>query len=159
MSRSPVPECADSNQNSSLTPGFKQRHVTMISIAGVIGAGLFVASGRAIASAGPAAIIAYLVAGILVVLVMRMLGEMAVASPDTGSFSTYADRAIGHWAGFTIGWLYWWFWVLVVPLEAIAAGDDTEFILPVRRSLGVLAQYYNAPDDHQSVQRQQVWRI
>ncbi|MEU4429008.1 hypothetical protein AB0F81_51095, partial [Actinoplanes sp. NPDC024001] len=38
---------------------------------------------------------------------------MAVASPDTGSFSTYADRAIGHWAGFTIGWLYWWFWVLV----------------------------------------------
>ena len=52
---------------------------------------------------------------------MRMLGEMAVASPDTGSFSTYADRAIGHWAGFTIGWLYWWFWVLVIPLEANAA--------------------------------------
>jgi GABA permease len=44
-----------------------------------------------------------------------------VASPDTGSFSTYADRAIGHWAGFTIGWLYWWFWVLVIPLEANAA--------------------------------------
>jgi len=52
---------------------------------------------------------------------MRMLAEMAVASPDTGSFSTYADRAIGHWAGFTIGWLYWWFWVLVIPLEANAA--------------------------------------
>ncbi len=50
-----------------------------------------------------------------------MLAEMAVASPDTGSFSTYADRAIGHWAGFTIGWLYWWFWVLVIPLEANAA--------------------------------------
>jgi len=49
------------------------------------------------------------------------LAEMAVASPDTGSFSTYADRAIGHWAGFTIGWLYWWFWVLVIPLEANAA--------------------------------------
>lgn len=108
-------------RNASLAPGLKQRHVTMLSIAGVIGAGLFVGSGHAIAAAGPAALLAYLIAGTLVVLVMRMLGEMAVASPDTGSFSTYADRSIGRWAGFTIGWLYWWFWVLVIPLEAIAA--------------------------------------
>ncbi|MDF3833808.1 GABA permease [Cupriavidus basilensis] len=109
------------NTSSSLSPGLKQRHITMLSIAGVIGAGLFVGSGHAIAKAGPAVLIAYAIAGLLVVLVMRMLGEMAVASPDTGSFSTYADRAIGHWAGFSIGWLYWWFWVLVIPLEATAA--------------------------------------
>ncbi|MBN3787770.1 GABA permease [Burkholderia sp. Ac-20353] len=111
----------DSHGKTTLAPGLKQRHVTMLSIAGVIGAGLFVGSGHAIAAAGPAALVAYLLAGTLVVLVMRMLGEMAVASPDTGSFSTYADRAIGKWAGFTIGWLYWWFWVLAIPLEAIAA--------------------------------------
>jgi len=107
--------------SSGLSHGLKQRHVTMLSIAGVIGAGLFVGSGHAIAEAGPAVLIAYGIAGLLVVLVMRMLGEMAVASPDTGSFSTYADRAIGHWAGYMIGWLYWWFWVLVIPLEATAA--------------------------------------
>ncbi|WP_437880631.1 GABA permease [Pseudomonas sp. LRF_L74] len=105
-----------------LAQGFKPRHITMLSIAGIIGAGLFVGSGHAIAAAGPSAILAYVMAGALVVLVMRMLGEMAVASPDTGSFSTYADHAIGRWAGFTIGWLYWWFWVLVIPIEAIAAG-------------------------------------
>lgn len=93
----------------------------MLSIAGAIGAGLFVGSGHAIAEAGPAVLVSYLIAGLLVVLVMRMLAEMAVAQPDSGSFSTYADRAIGHWAGFTIGWLYWWFWVLVIPLEANAA--------------------------------------
>jgi GABA permease len=93
----------------------------MLSIAGAIGAGLFIGSGHAIAAAGPAAIIAYILSGTLVVLVMRMLGEMAVASPDTGSFSTYAERAMGRTAGFTIGWLYWWFWVLVIPIEAIAA--------------------------------------
>ncbi|NBA98391.1 GABA permease [Pseudomonas sp. R5(2019)] len=109
-------------QNSNdLGQGLKQRHVTMLSIAGVIGAGLFVGSGHAIAEAGPAVLLAYAAAGTLVVLVMRMLAEMAIASPDTGSFSTYADKAIGHWAGFTIGWLYWWFWVLVIPLEANAA--------------------------------------
>ena len=106
---------------NGLEQGLKPRHVTMLSIAGVIGAGLFVGSGHAIAQAGPAVLLAYAAAGTLVVLVMRMLAEMAVASPDTGSFSTYADRAIGHWAGFTIGWLYWWFWVLVIPLEAVAA--------------------------------------
>ena len=106
---------------TGLGTGLKQRHVMMLSIAGVIGAGLFVGSGHAIAEAGPAALIAYAIAGVLVVLVMRMLGEMAVAHPDSGSFSTYADRAIGHWAGFTIGWLYWWFWVLVIPIEATAA--------------------------------------
>ncbi|MCW2269243.1 GABA permease [compost metagenome] len=107
--------------SNDLAQGLKQRHVTMLSIAGVIGAGLFVGSGHAIAEAGPAVLLAYAAAGTLVVLVMRMLAEMAIASPDTGSFSTYADKAIGHWAGFTIGWLYWWFWVLVIPLEANAA--------------------------------------
>ena len=109
------------SSNSTLAPGLKQRHVTMLSIAGAIGAGLFIGSGHAIAAAGPAAILAYVLSGTLVVLVMRMLGEMAVASPDTGSFSTYAERAMGRTAGFTIGWLYWWFWVLVIPIEAIAA--------------------------------------
>ncbi len=104
-----------------LGAGLKPRHITMISIAGVIGAGLFVGSATAIAKAGPAVLIAYALAGTLVVLVMRMLGEMATAYPDTGSFSTYADRAIGRWAGFTIGWLYWWFWVFVIPVEATAA--------------------------------------
>ena len=108
--------------DGNLAQGFKPRHVTMLSIAGIIGAGLFVGSGHAIAAAGPATIISYFVAGTLVVLVMRMLGEMAVAHPDTGSFSTYADQAIGRWAGYTIGWLYWWFWVLVIPIEALAAG-------------------------------------
>lgn len=106
---------------TELQAGLRNRHVTMISIAGVIGAGLFIGSSSAIAEAGPAVLLAYLFAGTLVVLVMRMLGEMAAAQPDSGSFSTYADRAMGPWAGFTVGWLYWWFWVLVIPVEATAA--------------------------------------
>ena len=108
-------------ESGQLGSGLKQRHITMISIAGVIGAGIFIGSGEAIATAGPAVLLAYLMAGTLVVLVMRMLGEMAILQPDSGSFSTYAERAIGPWAGFTIGWLYWWFWVTVIPVEATAA--------------------------------------
>lgn len=94
------------SESHALGGGLKSRHVTMLSIAGVIGASLFVGSSVAIAEAGPAVLLAYLFAGFLVVMIMRMLAEMAVATPDTGSFSTYADKAIGPWAGYTIGWLY-----------------------------------------------------
>lgn len=108
--------------SNELSASLKTRHLTMMSIAGVIGAALFVGSGSIIASTGPAVILAYLAGGALVVFIMRMLGEMAATSPDTGSFSTYAERAIGRWAGFTIGWLYWWFWVLLMAWEAYVAG-------------------------------------
>lgn len=110
-------------QNDKLGNGLKGRQVTMISIGGVIGAGLFVGSSNAIAAAGPAVLVAYVIAAAIVVLVMQMLGEMATARPDTGSFSSYADQAIGRWAGFSIGWLYWWFYVLVIAIEAIVAGN------------------------------------
>ncbi|ONI89701.1 amino acid transporter [Saccharothrix sp. ALI-22-I] len=106
--------------SQDLQPSLRKRHLSMIAIAGVIGAGLFVGSGAAIGTAGPGVLISYAVAGLLVVLVMRMLGEMSAANPDTGSFSAYAERAIGPWAGFTVGWLYWWFWVVVVGIEATA---------------------------------------
>ncbi|HDR9173048.1 TPA: amino acid permease [Burkholderia vietnamiensis] len=106
-----------------LSHDLSSRQVTMISIAGIVGAGLFVGSAAAISKIGPAVILSYILTGILVLLVMRMLGEMAVARPDSGSFSTYAAHAIGPWAGFSIGWLYWWFWVLIIPVEAIAGAD------------------------------------
>ncbi|MEU4794224.1 amino acid permease [Streptomyces sp. NPDC023327] len=103
-----------------LKAGLKNRHLSMIAIGGVIGAGLFVGSGSGIAAAGPAILVSYALVGAMVVLVMRMLGEMAAARPTSGSFSTYADQALGRWAGFSIGWLYWFFWVVVLAVEATA---------------------------------------
>ncbi|GBG40611.1 gaba permease gabP (4-amino butyrate transport carrier) [Mycobacterium montefiorense] len=94
----------------------------MISLGGVIGAGLFVGSGVVICNTGPAAFLTYALCGVLVVLVMRMLGEMAAANPSTGSFADYAAKALGGWAGFSVGWLYWYFWVIVVGFEAVAGG-------------------------------------
>ncbi|WP_449479244.1 amino acid permease [Streptomyces abikoensis] len=103
-----------------LKAGLKNRHLSMIAIGGVIGAGLFVGSSSGIAAAGPGILISYALVGALVVFVMRMLGEMAAANPTSGSFSAYADRALGRWAGFSIGWLYWFFWVVVQAVEATA---------------------------------------
>ncbi|MEU5208601.1 amino acid permease [Streptomyces sp. NPDC020742] len=106
--------------HSGLQSGLKNRHLSMIAVGGVIGAGLFVGSASGIAAAGPGILLSYALVGALVVFVMRMLGEMAAANPTSGSFSAYADRALGRWAGFSIGWLYWFFWVVVLAVEATA---------------------------------------
>ncbi len=113
-----------STDQPALQHTLKKRHLSMIAIAGVIGAGLFVGSGVAIQETGPGVLISYALAGVVVILVMRMLGEMSAASPETGSFSSYADKAIGRWAGFSIGWLYAWFWIIVLGIEATAGASS-----------------------------------
>ncbi|MER7396034.1 amino acid permease [Streptomyces sp. NPDC000151] len=121
---------ATETEGAGLRGELKQRHMRLIALGGVIGAGLFVGSGVVIEDAGPAAIISFLLAGGLVILVMRMLGEMAVARPSVGSFYAYARLALGNWGGFTIGWLYWYFWVNVVALEAVAGASQLHVWLP-----------------------------
>ncbi|WP_187370210.1 amino acid permease [Streptomyces boluensis] len=117
-------------QQPGLQAGLKNRHLSMIAIGGVIGAGLFVGSASGIAAAGPGILLSYALVGALVVFVMRMLGEMAAANPSSGSFSAYADRALGRWAGFSIGWLYWFFWVVVLAVEATAGAVILEGWVP-----------------------------
>ncbi|MET8752135.1 amino acid permease [Streptomyces sp. NPDC059104] len=126
----PTGEPGSAKPSDGLKAGLKNRHLSMIAIGGVIGAGLFVGSGGGIAKAGPAILLSYLLVGAMVVFVMRMLGEMAAASPNSGSFSAYADRALGRWAGFSIGWLYWFFWVVVLAVEATAGAKILEGWVP-----------------------------
>lgn len=115
----------------ALDRALKARHVAMISIGGIIGAGLFVGSSASIHAVGPAIVVSYLLAGLVILLVMRMLGEMAVARPDIGAFTEFSRLGLGEWAGFTAGWLYWYFWVVVVPIEAIAGATLVHDWLPV----------------------------
>jgi GABA permease len=127
-----MPPTHETSGAAPLHGGLSQRQLNMIALGGVIGAGLFVGSGVIIGETGPGAFITYALCGVLVVLVMRMLGEMATANPSTGSFADYARQALGGWAGFSVGWLYWYFWVVVVGFEAIAGG-------------AVLSYWINAP--------------
>lgn len=106
-----------------LSRSLQPRHITMISIGGMIGAGLFVSSSAAIVATGPAIVVSYLITGTLVLLVMRMLGEMAMTLPKVRSFSEFARAGLGPWGGFVAGWLYWYFWMIVVPVEAIAGAN------------------------------------
>jgi len=119
---------ADRNQ---LSQSLRPRHVSMITIGGIIGAGLFVGSGVAIAVAGPAIIVSYVITGLLILLIMRMLGEMAVDMPQVRSFTEFTRAGLGNWAGFSVGWLYWYFWVIVIPVEAIAGAGIIQRWLPL----------------------------
>lgn len=103
-----------------LSRSLKSRHVSMITFGGIIGAGLFVGSSTAISTIGPAAVLSYALAGVLVLMVMRMISEMAMALPGVQTFPDFARQGLGDWAGHLVGWLYWYFWVVVIAIEAIA---------------------------------------
>jgi L-asparagine transporter-like permease len=115
---------------NELSRSLQRRHLTMISIGGIIGAGLFVSSSTAVIAAGPACFISYAIAGLLILLVMRGLAEMATALPKVRTFTEFSRAGLGNGAGFIVGWLYWYFWVLVVPVEAIAGAKILQQWLP-----------------------------
>ncbi|MEJ6548040.1 amino acid permease [Corynebacterium sp. USCH3] len=108
--------------NRDLGHSLKVRHLTMMGLGSAVGAGLFLGTGVGIKAAGPAVLLSYIVAGIVVVFVMRMLGELAAARPASGTFATYAKMALGPWAGFSTGWLYWFMLIMVMGTEITGAG-------------------------------------
>ena len=118
-------------QKTELSRSLKGRHLTMISIGGIIGAGLFVGSSTSIIAGGPASFISYAITGLLILLIMRMLGEMTTALPTVRSFTEFARAGLGNGAGFVVGWLYWYFWVLTVPVEAIAGAKILHLWIPL----------------------------
>ena len=107
--------------SNTLNSGLKVRHLTMMGLGSAIGAGLFLGTGVGIQAAGPSVIIAYVIAGAVTVCIMQMLAEMVAARPSSGSFATYADQAFGAWAGFSVGWAYWFMQVLIIGVEITGA--------------------------------------
>ncbi|MDK8794808.1 amino acid permease [Corynebacterium sp. MSK041] len=108
-------------QTSELGTGLKSRHLTLMGLGTAVGAGLFLGVGVGIRAAGPAILVAYAIAGLIVIAVMRMLGEMAAAHPSSGSFATYGRMAFGHWAGFLLGWLYYFLLIMACGAELTGA--------------------------------------
>lgn len=108
----------------------KARHLTMISVGGVIGAGFFLGAGAAIARTGPSVVLAYLIGGVITLFIMLLLAEMAVSRPVSGSFESYARTAFGPWCGFITGWTYWLAFLIGPASEAIAAGTFLNMWFP-----------------------------
>ena len=110
--------------------GLKNRHLQMIALGGAIGTGLFYGSASTIELAGPSVMFAYFIGGAIIYFIMRMLGEMAVDEPVSGSFSHYAKKYWGAFPGFLSGWNYWFNYVIVSMAELTAVGIYMNFWLP-----------------------------
>lgn len=110
--------------------GLRERHIQMIAIGGAIGVGLFLGSASAIQDAGPSLLVTYVVAGAVIFLIMRALGELLLYRPVAGAFATFAEEFVGPWAGFATAWTYWLMWVIIGMAEITAVGIYVQFWLP-----------------------------
>lgn len=120
----------ENHQDSQLKRGLSNRHMQLIALGGSIGVGLFYGSSSTIQLAGPAVLLAYLIGGLVIFTIMRALGEMAVAEPVSGSFSKYADKYVGKFAGFLTGWTYWFMWIVVGMAELTVVGVYINYWFP-----------------------------
>ncbi len=119
-----------STNENGMHRGLKNRHIQMIALGGAIGTGLFYGSASTIELAGPAITFSYLIGGIVIFLIMRMLGEMAVDEPVSGSFSHFAYKYWGEFPGFLSGWNYWFNYIVVSMAELTAVGIYINFWFP-----------------------------
>ncbi|EME81927.1 uncharacterized protein MYCFIDRAFT_56514 [Pseudocercospora fijiensis CIRAD86] len=111
-----------SDKHNNLNKTLKARHLNMIAIGGSIGAGLFVGSGSALRTGGPASLLlCFGIIGIMMFNVVYALGELAYMYPISGGFYTYSVRFIDPAWGFAMGWNYVLQWAIVLPLELVVA--------------------------------------
>ena len=100
----------------------------MIAIGGSIGTGLFVGSGSALRTGGPAGLlIAYILIGTMIFCTVMSLGELAVTFPVSGAFVTYNSRFVDPSWGFAMAWNYAMQWLVVLPLELVAASITIKY--------------------------------
>jgi L-asparagine transporter-like permease len=114
----------------NLSRQLSARQLTMIAIGGSIGTGLFLGSALAVRTAGPGVILTYSIGAVIALLLMRALGEMAVAHPTAGSFGVYAEHYLNRWAGFTVRYTYWAAQCIAIGGEATAIAIYCQWWFP-----------------------------
>ncbi|MEQ1969528.1 amino acid permease [Xenorhabdus nematophila] len=117
-------------QQSTLKRGLKNRHIQLIALGGAVGTGLFLGIAQTIKMAGPSVLLGYAIGGFIAFLIMRQLGEMVVEEPVAGSFSHFAYKYWGDFAGFLSGWNYWAMFILVGMAELTAVGIYIQYWWP-----------------------------
>lgn len=106
------------------------RHIQLISIGGAIGTGLFMGSGKTISLAGPSVLLVYAIIGFFLYFVMRAMGEILLSNLHYKSFADFAADLIGPWAGFFVGWTYWFCWIVTGVADIVAITGYIAFWWP-----------------------------
>jgi amino acid transporter len=118
--------------------GLHQRHIQMIALAGTIGTGLFLSSGRAIATAGPlGAFLAYSIIGLAVSSVVFAVGEMGALVPLNGGVIRYAEIFCDPALAFANGWNQVYAYIVSIPSEIVAAAIIIEFWVTINNAVWI----------------------
>lgn len=119
-----------SDKQRTLNRTITSRHIMMMALGGTIGAGLFKGSSTAIDMAGPAVIIAYLIGGIILLLVMQGLAEMVVRNKQARTFQDLIQPLLGDYAAHFLNWIYWKMWVLNIAAESVVSAIFLQYWIP-----------------------------
>jgi AAT family amino acid transporter len=103
-----------------LNRALTQRQLTMMTIGGAIGVGLFLGSSVTIRLAGPGVILSYLFSAVIALIVAYSIAEMAVTHPVAGSFGVYAHTYLNEWSGFAVRVTYAFVQILAIGAEITA---------------------------------------
>lgn len=123
------------NGVSSVERGLVKRltlkHVWAIGVGAVVGDGIFLLIGEGVKIAGPAALVAYTVAGLFLLCIMVSMGEMAVGMPDAGAMWVWNKRTLGGLAGFLTGTSYAIGWIIAGGSVGLAIGTITSYFFQI----------------------------
>ncbi|KAK4892648.1 General amino acid permease [Elasticomyces elasticus] len=112
------PSDSKMDPDSGVKRGLKNRHLSMMALAGIIGPGLLVGSGGALSNGGPASLlIGFGVIGLIAFSIMQSLGEMTTLYPGGGAFISLADRMVDKAFAVAVGWNYFIIWAAVLANE------------------------------------------
>ncbi|MDQ0829185.1 AAT family amino acid transporter [Streptomyces achromogenes] len=129
----------DRQPTGELTRSLTHRQTTMIGLGCALGTGLFLGSGSAIGTAGPAVILSYIAGAVLVAIIARVLGAMTIVHPVRGTFGTIAHLYLGPWAGFLVRWLFWAGTTVAIGGEVVAAAIYIRYWWPQAPMLLLIA--------------------
>ncbi len=114
-------ESANQSGGEKLQKKLLPRHISFMAMGGVIGTGIFKGSAETIGLAGPAVVLTYLFGGLLLLVVMGAIAELASVYPNR-NMKEFIRQAFGPRPAFIVGWLYAFLMLSVCVIEVTAAG-------------------------------------
>ena len=83
-------------EERQLNQALRSRHISLISLGGIIGSAYFLGTGYLINQVGPGAFLTYILGGLITFITMSCLSELTLAVPERGSFIHFSAKFICH---------------------------------------------------------------
>lgn len=117
----PAAGASITEREAGLHRQLSSRQISMLSLGGAIGTGLFLGSAISVKLAGPGVILSYGAGAVIALALMWALAEMTVVHPVAGSFGVFAEIYLHPWAGFAVRYSYWLAQAVAIGSEVVAA--------------------------------------